>query len=298
MANPSSLPLQEQKPRKNTIPRVVELIILFLLLSLLVYRLFHLGDHGWPWVLAFCCESWFTLIWILSLNNKWNPVYNKTYPERLLHWKPAHELPSVDMFVTTADPSLNRRLSPAPFRYYNGESSWSEDSSLEFQDEWKKIKDEYEKLCQKIEEASQTSAPWDLTVDFAAFSHTERRNHPTIIKVIWENKEDLPNGLPHLVYISREKLPKHPHHFKAGAMNVLTRVSGVMTNAPFMLNVDCDMYANNPQMVLHAMCMLLGAKNERDSGFVQYPQCFYDGLKDDPFGNQLVALFEVRAKFS
>ena len=28
----------------------------------------------------------------------------------------------------------------APFRYFNGESSCSEDSSLEFRDEWKKIK--------------------------------------------------------------------------------------------------------------------------------------------------------------
>ncbi|CAK9157971.1 unnamed protein product [Ilex paraguariensis] len=263
--------------------------------------------------------------------------------------KPAHELPPVDMFVTTADADLEPPIitvntvlsllavdypanklacyvsddgcSPltffalieaskfakiwvpfckkhnipvrAPFRYFNGEPlSSSKDSSLEFQQEWKKIKDEYELLCQKIEEATQRSEPWDFTGEFAAFSHVERRNHPTIIKVILENKEDLPNGLPHLVYISREKLPKHPHHFKAGAMNVLIRVSGVMTNAPFMLNVDCDMYANNPKIVLHAMCMLLGVKNEMDSGFVQYPQCFYDGLKDDPFGNQFVVLLK------
>jgi hypothetical protein len=67
----------------------------------------------------------------------------------------------------------------------------------------------------------------------------------------------------------------------------------MMTNAPFMLNVDCDMYANNPQVVLHAMCLLLGSKDEKESGFVQFPQCFYDGLKDDPFGNQLIALIKV-----
>ncbi|XP_034701027.1 cellulose synthase-like protein H1 [Vitis riparia] len=75
-------------------------------------------------------------------------------------------------------------------------------------------------------------------------------------------------------------------------MNVLTRVSGAMTNAPFMLNVDCDMYANNPLIFHHAMCLLLGSKNEQDCGFVQSPQCFYDGLKDDPFGNQLVVLYK------
>lgn len=72
-----------------------------------------------------------------------------------------------------------------------------------------------------------------------------------------------------------------------------TRVSGVMTNAPFIMNVDCDMFANNPQAVLHAMCILLGSKAEKDSGFVQFPQIFYGGLKDDPFGNHMVVLHEV-----
>ncbi|RVW38921.1 Cellulose synthase-like protein H1 [Vitis vinifera] len=91
--------------------------------------------------------------------------------------------------------------------------------------------------------------PYELSsAEFVAFSNVERENHPTIIKVILENKETRPDGLPHLVYVSREKHPRHPHHYKAGAMNVLTRVSGVMTNAPFMLNVDCDMYAKTSRL--------------------------------------------------
>ncbi|KAJ0441468.1 putative cellulose synthase (UDP-forming) [Helianthus annuus] len=109
--------------------------------------------------------------------------------------------------------------------------------------------------------------------------------------VISENKEGTPSDLPHVIYISREKSPKHQHHYKAGAMNVLTRVSGVMTNAPLMLNVDCDMYANNPQVFLHAMCMVFGFKDEDNCAFFQFPQAFYNGLKDDPFGNQLANLF-------
>ena len=72
-----------------------------------------------------------------------------------------------------------------------------------------------------------------------------------------------------------------------------TRVSGIMTNAPFLLNVDCDMYVNNPQVVLHAICMFLGVDNERDSAFVQFPPYFYDGIKDDPFGNQYDVLVKV-----
>ncbi|OMP05991.1 Cellulose synthase [Corchorus capsularis] len=69
-----------------------------------------------------------------------------------------------------------------------------------------------------------------------------------------------------------------------------------MTNAPYMLNVDCDMFANSPQVVRQAMCQLLDSKSEREIGFVQFPQCFYDGPKDDPYGNQLVVLYEYMGR--
>ncbi|XP_071904770.1 cellulose synthase-like protein H1 isoform X2 [Coffea arabica] len=344
MSKTEALPLYERKHLKNTIPRLIELTILFLCFSLLGYRLLHLKNHGFIWLVALLCESWFTFIWILVVNIKWNPIAIKTYPERLLQRN--LELPPLDMFVTTADPVLEPPIitvntvisllsmdypanklacylsddaaSPltyfclveasefaklwipfckkynvpvrAPFRYFSDQSLFTGNSSSEFQEDWNIMKDEYRRLCQKIEEAAQKSVPCELTGDFAAFVDIDRRSHPTIIKVISENKEGLPDGLPPIVYISREKRPNHAHHFKAGAMNVLARVSGVMTNAPFMLNVDCDMFANNPQVVLHAMCLLLGVKDETDSGFVQFPQQFYDGLKDDPFGNQMVVM--------
>uniref|UniRef100_F6HID0 Cellulose synthase-like protein H1 n=1 Tax=Vitis vinifera TaxID=29760 RepID=F6HID0_VITVI len=176
----------------------------------------------------------------------------------------------------------------APFRYFSSELASSHDNSMGFLQEYKKIKERYKELTRKIEDATLNSKPYELgTAEFVAFSNVERRNHPTIIKVILLNKESRSEGLPHLVYVSREKHPNHPHHYKASAMNVLTRVSGVMTNAPFMMNVDCDMYANNPQIFHHEMCLLLGSKNEQECGFVQTPQLFYDGLKDDLFGNQL-----------
>jgi hypothetical protein len=66
-----------------------------------------------------------------------------------------------------------------------------------------------------------------------------------------------------------------------------------MTNAPFMLNVDCDMFVNNPKVMHHAMCLLLGFESESRSGFVQFPQMFHDGLKDDPYGNQYKVLIKV-----
>ncbi|XP_042519701.1 cellulose synthase-like protein H1 [Macadamia integrifolia] len=344
MANPIiSIPLQERIPCRNTLRRVLDVIIFFLLVLLLLYRLLSFNVHGFTWKLAFFCESWFTFCWILTMNARWTPVDYTTYPERLLQWS-GDELPPVDMFVTTADPVLEPPIitvntvlsllavdypahklacyvsddgaSPltfyslveaskfaklwvpfckkhdvqvrAPFMYFSTEPISTSHLSSDFQLEWKKIKNEYEELSQRIEEATQKSVPCDLNGEFEAFLNIERGNHPSIIKVIWENKGNLPDGMPHLVYVSREKRPKNPHHYKAGAMNVLTRVSGVMTNSPFMLNVDCDMFANNPKIVLLTMCFLLGFEKKCESGFVQYPQKFYGAPLDDPFGNQMV----------
>ncbi|KAL9995066.1 putative cellulose synthase (UDP-forming) [Helianthus debilis subsp. tardiflorus] len=176
----------------------------------------------------------------------------------------------------------------APFRYFTSTSTPLENNSLEFKHEWKKMKNEYGNLYKKIELAAQRPFTCDCNSDFAVFRDVDRSNHPAIIKVISENTD-----LPIVIYISREKNPKHHHHYKAGAMNALTRVSGVMTNAPLMLNVDCDMYANNPQVFLHAMCIVFGYKNDQDCGFIQFPQAFYDGLKDDPFGNQLANYYYI-----
>ncbi|XP_031104912.1 cellulose synthase-like protein H1 isoform X2 [Ipomoea triloba] len=346
-------PLYEIKFRNNKISRAIEIIILFLLLSLITYRLFSLHTHDRiPWLLALICEAWFTFVWILTVNAKWNQIQPKTYPQRLLQWlgDGTSEFPAVDMFVTAADPELEPPIitvntvlsllavdypanklacyvsddgaSPltfyslvqasnfaklwvpfckkynvavrAPFQYFKANPIFPQDSSLDFQHEWKKMKDEYSKLCGKIEEASEESMSHELIDEFSVFANIDRRNHPAIIKVIWENKGSVDNGdgVPHLVYISREKRPKHPHHYKAGALNVLTRVSGVMTNAPFMLNVDCDFYVNDSKVILHAMCFFLGVKDEKDVGFVQFPQIFDGGLKNDPYGNQLKIIVE------
>nr|GMC77080.1 cellulose synthase-like protein H1 [Ipomoea batatas] len=317
-------PHYEIKFRNNRISRAIEIIILFLLLSLITYRLFSLHSHGRiPWLLALICESWFTFVWILTVNCKWNQIQPKTYPQRLLQWlgDGTSEFPAVDMFVTTADPELeppiitvNTVLSLLAVDYPanklacyvsdDGASPltfYSLVQASKFAQLWvpfcKKynIADEYSKLCDKIEKASPESVSRELIDEFSVFANIDRRDHPAIIKVICENKGSVDNGdgVPHLIYISREKRPMHPHHFKAGALNVLTRVSGVMTNAPFMLNVDCDFYINDSKVVLHAMCFFLGVKDEKDVGFVQFPQSFDDGLKNDPYGNQLKIQMET-----
>nr|XP_034605289.1 cellulose synthase-like protein H1 isoform X1 [Setaria viridis] len=382
MAGATKLQLQERVPLPRTAWKLADLTVLSLLLALLARRAASVlavasGGGGaappsctWCWLAALVCEAWFTVVWLLNVNSKWNPVRFDTHPERLAG-RTEEELPAVDMFVTTADPRLeppavtvNTVLSllaldypagklacyvsddgcspvtcfalreaaefarlwvpfcrkhgvgvRAPFVYFSSSSSGGPPerggggaADDKFQRDWTAMKSEYEKLASRIENADEESLLRRGDGEFAEFVGADRRDHPTIIKVLWDNgKAGDGHGIPSLIYISREKGPRHPHHFKAGAMNVLvrpclypavtilavqTRVSAVVTNAPIMLNMDCDMFANNPQVALHAMCLLLGFDDELQSGFVQAPQKFYGTLKDDPFGNQMEVLFE------
>ncbi|KAH9294530.1 hypothetical protein KI387_040267, partial [Taxus chinensis] len=39
------------------------------------------------------------------------------------------------------------------------------------------------------------------------------------------------------------------------------RVSGVMSNAPFILTLDCDTYANNCEALSEAMCFFMDPRD-------------------------------------
>ncbi|CAE6025600.1 unnamed protein product [Arabidopsis arenosa] len=139
----------------------------------------------------------------------------------------------------------------APFRYFLNPISDATEGS-EFSKDWETTKREYQKLSRKVEDATGDSHLFDVEDDFEAFSNTKPNDHSTIVKVVWENKGGVGDEkeVPHIVYISREKRPNYVHHHKCGAMNFLARVSGLMTNAPYILNVDCDMYANDADVYL------------------------------------------------
>lgn len=104
------------------------------------------------------------------------------------------------------------------------------------------------------------------------------------------------NELPRLVYVSREKRPGYQHHKKAGAENALVRVSAILTNAPFILNLDCDHYLNNSKAIREAMCFLMDPVVGRDVCYVQFPQRF-DGIdRHDRYANRNTVFFDVNMK--
>lgn len=74
---------------------------------------------------------------------------------------------------------------------------------------------------------------------------------------------------------------------------IQVRVSAVLTNAPYILNLDCDHYLNNSKAIREAMCFLMDPVVGRDVCYVQFPQRF-DGIDpSDRYANRNTVFFDV-----
>ncbi|XP_057967604.1 cellulose synthase A catalytic subunit 7 [UDP-forming]-like isoform X2 [Malania oleifera] len=139
---------------------------------------------------------------------------------------------------------------------------------------------------------------WNMQ-DGTPWPGNNTKDHPGMLQVFLGNGGGLDaegNQLPRLVYVSREKRPGFQHHLKAGAMNALVRVSGVLTNAPFVLNLDCEHYVNNSKAVREAMCFLMDPQVGKGVCYVQFPQRF-DGIdKLDRYANRNTVFFDINMK--
>ena len=71
------------------------------------------------------------------------------------------------------------------------------------------------------------------------------------------------------------------------------RVSAVLTNGPFLLNLDCDHYINNSKAMREAMCFLMDPNLGKHVCYVQFPQRF-DGIdRNDRYANRNTVFFDV-----
>ncbi|KAF6158558.1 hypothetical protein GIB67_040072 [Kingdonia uniflora] len=125
------------------------------------------------------------------------------------------------------------------------------------------------------------------------------RDHPGMIQVFLGHSGGLDSEgheLPRLVYVSREKRPGFQHHKKAGAMNALVRVSAVLTNGPYLLNLDCDHYINNSKAIREAMCFMMDPNLGKTVCYVQFPQRF-DGIdRNDRYANRNTVFFDINLR--
>ncbi|KAJ4813732.1 Cellulose synthase-like protein [Rhynchospora pubera] len=170
-----------------------------------------------------------------------------------------------------------------------------------------KLKMMYESMKTRVESAlekgsvSAVLASSETQEDehiFEQWKDFSRNNHPSVIQVLLESSKDKDvagHVMPNLIYVSREKRPKSPHHFKAGALNTMVRVSSVLTNAPIILTIDCDMYSTDPTSPHRALCYFLDPAISSDLAYVQFPQRFQGLNKNDIYGGEIKRLFTINS---
>ncbi|KAI3842206.1 hypothetical protein MKW98_025996 [Papaver atlanticum] len=343
----SAFPLNSYEVHPRTIPsRVFMLIYVCGIIALLYHHLTSLRIHSvdlLPSILLLIADLVLSFMWVACQAFRWCPVRRKVYPENLSKVVDEDDLPTLDVFICTADPYkeppmevVNTALSVLAFDYPSNKISVyvSDDGGSQmtlfaliqgakFAREWlpfcKKhnlskrcpkvvfnqhdsdadqlrscipeveflnMKILYEEMRTKVEHVMvQGCVDDDMLVneeEHQVFSKWKVngftcQDHPTIIQMLMESLKDVDvsgTSLPNFIYLSRQK-NKHIHHnYKAGALNALIRASAIMTSAPIVLCIDCDMYCNNPQAPRLALCHLLDPIEGSKIAFVQFPPRF------------------------
>ncbi|XVE90171.1 hypothetical protein DITRI_Ditri20bG0056700 [Diplodiscus trichospermus] len=161
--------------------------------------------------------------------------------------------------------------------------------------QWLSVKKLYEDMRMRIETTTKLNRiPEDIREQHKGFREwgfvSSKSDHQTILQILIDGSDsnvvDIEGKpLPTLVYLAREKRPQYHHHFKAGAMNALIRVSSRISNSPIILNLDCDMYSNNSKSIKYSLCFFMDEENEDEIAYVQYPQNFDNLTRNEIYGS-------------
>ncbi|CAN6311420.1 unnamed protein product [Urochloa humidicola] len=176
----------------------------------------------------------------------------------------------------------------------------------------RRVRREYEELRLRIDalQAGDTRGRqrWSMADDGSCRRSGTAEDHAGVVEVLVRPPSHTPQlgvvdatnlldlssvdvRVPAVVYMCREKRRGVAHHRKAGAMNALLRASAVLSNAPFILNLDCDHYVNNSQALRAGACLMLD-RGGGDVAFVQFPQRF-DGVDaGDRYANHNRVFFD------
>uniref|UniRef100_A0A0D9WRU6 Uncharacterized protein n=1 Tax=Leersia perrieri TaxID=77586 RepID=A0A0D9WRU6_9ORYZ len=156
--------------------------------------------------------------------------------------------------------------------------------------EYEELKVRMNCLAAKASKAAEEEEGWVMS-DGAAWPGNNPRDHPAMIQVMLGHPgdRDVDGGeLPRLFYVSREKRPGFRHHGKAGAMNALLRVSAVLSNSAYVLNLDSDQCVNNSSVLREAMCFLMDPVAGNRTCFVQF------ALRDADDGDSVFSDIEMK----
>jgi cellulose synthase/poly-beta-1,6-N-acetylglucosamine synthase-like glycosyltransferase len=309
---------------------LIQFIALSLLIYYRFSTLFQSQIPNIPLTLVAISELNLTFVWLLSAQFGWRPVFREVFPERLPE---DSKLPAVDVFICTADPNkeptlevMNTVISAISLDYpadklnvYLSDDAGSVVTLNALKEAWKFCKT-WLPFCRRfglkcrcpevyftggdediydddfVAEKSKVKEEYEMfskRVMKIRGSETIRvtKDHSAIVEIIDDNSAK--TEMPLLVYTAREKKHSSLHHFKAGALNVLMRVSGVLSNSPYILVLDCDMYSTDASSTRQAMCFNLDPNLSSSLAFVQFPQKFHMISKNDIYDIQFRSIFTV-----
>ncbi|KAL2940411.1 Cellulose synthase A catalytic subunit 3 [UDP-forming] [Bienertia sinuspersici] len=175
----------------------------------------------------------------------------------------------------------------APEWYFSQKIDYLKDKvQLSFVKDRRAMKREYEEFKIRINalvvKAQKVPEEGWVMQDGTPWPGNNTRDHPGMIQIFLGQSGGLDsegNELPRLVYVSRENVQA------SNITRKLVRVSAVLTNGPFLLNLDCDHYVNNSKALREAMCFMMDPNLGKYVCYVQFPQRF-DGIdKNDRYAN-------------
>ncbi|KAF8388199.1 hypothetical protein HHK36_026865 [Tetracentron sinense] len=293
-----------QQPRA-AINRLHILFHSIAILALLYYRasrLFHIARDIpiLPWILISTSELILSFIWFLTQAFRWRPVSRAVFQERL----PADEdLPGVDVFICTADPKkeptlevMNTVLSamsldypPEKLAVYlsdDGGSSITLNAIREaasFGRSWIPFCREYGIKTRCPEAYFSSLADDDRVLRSDGFRAEEEEimsKYELFKKLVATGGE---SGEENNLLTGKRR-----------PALIELRVSGIISNSPFTLVLDCDMYCSDPTSAKQAMCFHLDPEISPSLAFVQFPQMFYNVSKNDIYDGQARSAYKTK----
>ncbi|KAI8015469.1 Cellulose synthase-like protein E6 [Camellia lanceoleosa] len=209
------------------------------------------------------------------------------------------KLPAVDIFVCTADAKIepptmviNTVLSVMSYNYPPEKLSiyLSDDGGSEF-------------TFYALMEASQFSKHWipfckkfrvePRSLDFLFSEFQQARSQINRRMKLYEDMKFRIEAATEKGNISKEVKDQHKGFLEWNSQVtkqdhqsiVQIRVSSEISNAPIILNLDCDMYSNDSDAIKEALCFFMDEKHGHKTSYVQHPQSYNNITKNDIYSN-------------
>ncbi|XP_028056767.1 cellulose synthase-like protein E1 [Camellia sinensis] len=224
----------------------------------------------------------FTSIWIITQAFWWRPVTPIVHLENL----PGNpELSGIDVFICIADPKkeptvdvMNTVLSAVALDYPLEKLAMylSDDGGLpltlygNMESRLYLLKDTFHRLV--------TMIVFFRNHEFMA----EEEDIKSKYEAFKKNVEKFSRGSGTEDFMVHDRPP-----------HVELRISGIMSNGPYVLVLDCDMFCNDPTLARQSMCFHLDPEISRSLAFVQFPQIFYNVSKNDIYDGQARSAYKL-----